>query len=122
MASKDKEVRLEQKAYLETKLNQRLSALADRDLKPGIIAKDPAVRKIRAEIRETDSRLMAITALEKKAEEMARIKAEKIAALKKEEGKKKKGKAEKEPETSKRQQKKKAKKETKAAKSEASSS
>jgi len=103
MASKDKQVRLDQKSYLEEKLNQRLTVLAGKGLLPEKIAKDVTVRKIRAKMRETEGRLKAIAELEKKMEEKARIKAEKMALPKKE---KKKKEAEKTPAESKRQKKK----------------
>jgi len=113
MASKSKASRLEQKAYWEEKLNKRVSFLTEKGLEPGKIAKDTGVKKIRAQMRETEARLKVISDLARKAEEMARIKAEKMA-----EPKKGKGKEEKEPKdvpaASKRQQKKKKKKESKA--------
>ncbi|NQT55089.1 MAG: hypothetical protein HQ551_02540 [Desulfobacteraceae bacterium] len=103
MASKDKQVRLDQKSYLEEKLNQRLTVLAGKGLLPERIAKDVTVRKIRAKMRETEGRLKVIAELEKKTEEKARIKVEKMALPKKE---KKKKEAEKVPVDSKRQKKK----------------
>ena len=110
MASKEKAARLEQRVYWEEKLNQRLSLMADKGAESEKIAKDTTVRKLRAKMRETDKRLMAIEEKEKKLEEMARVKAEKLAAPKKE----KKGKiSEEKPGKSKRQQKKKGKKEKK---------
>jgi len=113
MTSKSKEARIEQKTYWETKLEQRLGALAEKGVDPKKAAKDPAVKKIRAYLRETDARLKAISSLETKAEEMARKKAEKANAPKTEKGKKGKAKQEGQ-EVSKRQQKKKKKKEAKA--------
>ena len=113
MASKSKEAREGQKEYWGNKLNQRLSFLADKGFEPGKIAKDNTVRKIRAKIRETESRLKAIAGVEKKAKEMTRIKAEKAAVPKEEKGKKKKE-VEKSPKASKRQQKKKKKQESKS--------
>ena len=103
MASKDKQVRLDQKSYLEEKLNQRLTVLAGKGLLPERIAKDVTVRKIRAKMRKTEGRLKVIAELEKKTEEKARIKVEKTALPKKE---KKKKEAEKVPVESKRQKKK----------------
>lgn len=113
MASKSKEAREGQKEYWGNKLNQRLSFLADKGFDPGKIAKDAAVREIRAHIRETETRLKAIASAEKKVEEMARIKTEKAAAPKIEKGKKKKE-VEKATEVGKRQQKKKKKQESKS--------
>ena len=89
MASKDKQVRLDQKSYLEEKLNQRLTVLAGKGLLPERIAKDVTVRKIRAKMRKTEGRLKVIAELEKKTEEKARIKVEKTAPPKKEKKKKK---------------------------------
>ena len=113
MASKSKASRLEQKAYWEEKLNKRLSLLGERGLEPGKMAKDTGVRKIRAQMRETETRLKVISDLERKADEMERTRAEKMAGPKKERGKK-----EVEPEeaavTSKRQEKKRKKMEGKA--------
>ncbi len=112
MASKTKESRLNQKQFLEGKLQQRLSILAEKGLDPKQISKDTAVKKLRAEIRETNARLKAIKARETKLEEMAKAKAEKLAAPKQKKGKKEKE-AEDAQEMSKRQQKKKKKKEGK---------
>lgn len=111
MASKSKTSRLEQKAYLEKQLDERLSFLSEKGIEPGKISKDTGVKKIRAQIRETVGRLKVISDMERKVEEMARIKAEKMAAPKKEKGKKA---SDEVPAVSKRQKKKKKKSETKA--------
>jgi hypothetical protein len=113
MASKSKEAREGQKEYWGNKLNKWLSFLAEKGFEPEKIAKDTTVRKIRAKIRETESRLKTIAGVEKKTEEMAKIKAQKEAVPKEEKGKKKKE-VEKAPEASKRQQKKKKKQEIKS--------
>ena len=112
MSSKEKEARLEQRAYWEEKLNRRLSLLADKGAESKVIAKDTTERKLRAKKRATDKRLKVIEGKEKKLEEKAKIKAEKLAAPKKEKEKKRKISDEK-PAESKRQQKKKKKKESK---------
>ena len=109
MSSKTKESRTNQKMYWKDKLNQRLSLLGEKGLEPAKIAKDPTVRKLRAYIRETETRLRAIVDQEKKKEEMARMKAEKTSAPKKEKGEKKKD-LEPQAEDSKRQKIKKEKK------------
>ena len=84
--------------------------LEERGLETKKVVKDPAVKKIRAHLRETETRLKAISSREAQTEEMARKKTEKAAAPKEKKGRK--GKAEQEtPEMSKRQQKKKKKKE-----------
>ncbi len=90
MASKAKEVRLEQRSYVETKLNERLSALRVRGMDPRMIARDSAVRMLRAQLREADQRLRAIEEKEKKVEEMARRKAEKAAESKRDKRSRKK--------------------------------
>lgn len=109
MASKEKATRLEQRVYWEEKLNQRLSLLADKGAESEKIAKDTTVKKLRAKVRETNKRLRVIEGKEKKLEEMAKIKAEKLATPKKE---KKTKISEEKPAESKRQKKKKKKKES----------
>ena len=111
MTSKTKDARLEQKTYWESKLGERISVLSGKGLEPKELGKDTVVRKIRAKIRETDTRLKRIAALEAKVEEMARTKAE-AQALPKAPKEKKKKEAETQ-EVSKRQQKKQKKRETK---------
>ena len=88
MASKEKAARLEQKVHWEKKLNQRLSLLADRGAGSEKISKDTTVKQLRAKMRETDKRLRVIEEKEKKLEQMAKVKAEKLAVPKKEKGKK----------------------------------
>jgi len=104
MASKDKVVRDAQKVYVEGVLSRRLKALNESGIEPKEIAKDTSVRKIRAEIRKIGARLAVIDKKEKKIEEMARIKAEKMSIPKEEKAKETKV-AEETSETSKRQQK-----------------
>lgn len=110
MASKTKEARVEQRRQWDAQLAQRVSLLTGQGLDADTIAKDVTVRKLRAKIRETAHRLRTIEGKERKTEDMARIKAEKLAAPKiKKSGKKKA--AEEQAAESKRQQKKKKKKE-----------
>ena len=112
MPSKSEVARETQREYWQNKLNQRLSVLAEKELESSKIIKDATVRKMRAKIRETDGRLKAIADLEKKKEDMARLKAEKMAAPKEKKAGKKKEAAQTQG-TSKRQQKKKKKTESK---------
>jgi hypothetical protein len=112
MPSKSRESRETQKAYWESQRDLRLSDLAERDLDQAEILKDPALRKIKAQIRAADFRLRAIAALEAKQEQMKRTKDEKQSAPKEDKGKKK-ATAEEEPHLSKRQQKKQDKKKAK---------
>ena len=113
MVSKSLEARENQKEYWGSKLDQRLSFLTEKGFEPGKIAKDVTVRKLRAKMRETESRLKTIAIKKKKVEKMVRIKAEKAAAPKQEKGKNKKE-VGKTSEKSKRQQKKSKKKESKS--------
>lgn len=117
MASKTKEARLEQKAYFEKKLDDRLSLLAEQGFDSKQIPRDSAVKELRAQIRKTNDRLKVIADLEKKSDEMARLRAEKLAAPKEEKASKKKP-QEEEAQVSKRQKKKMAKKEEKEARAE----
>ena len=84
MGSKQKETVLGQKDYFETKLNERRSSLAEKELAPEIIAKDSNIKKIQSRIRETNVKLKAIAEIERKTEELAKIKAERLAAAQKE--------------------------------------
>jgi hypothetical protein len=112
MGSKSKEVRLNQQTYWNGKLDERIAILKARGLDSTKIAKDRAVRKIRAEIRRAGFRIQVVENQEKKALDMAEAKAKKASERKNK--KASKGKETQEPaEMSKRQQKKKAKKEKK---------
>jgi len=77
MASKDRAARKEQKLYWENQLSRRLEVLTEKGLEPGRIAKDPTVKKIRAKMRKTETRLRAIDELAKKNKEMIEAKAAK---------------------------------------------
>lgn len=105
MPSKAKEARLEQKNQVEAKLNERLNHLAEKGLEPQVIAKDIAVRKLRADLRKANERLTVIEANEKKLEQMAQAKQEKLNQPKKEKAKGQKE-TEEQAEVSKRQRKK----------------
>lgn len=105
MPSKAKEARLEQKVFVEAKLNERLATLAEQGLGPQAVAKDRAVRKLRADLRKANERLSVIEGKEKKVEDMARAKEEKSKEPKKEKTKKQDA-GEAQSEMSKRQKKK----------------
>ena len=113
MPSKTREARLEQKAYFEKKLEERLSLLGEKGLDSKQITRDAAVKKLRAQLRKTNDRLTVIDAREQKVAEMAKAKAEKSAAPKKKEKAPKKESQKDDAQMSKRQQKKRAKKEEK---------
>ena len=80
MASKLMKVREDQKAHWELKLKQRLDVLKGNGTSDSRIDKDTVVRKIKAKIKETASRIRAIIAKDEKIKEMARVKEEKKAA------------------------------------------
>ncbi len=82
MASKLKQTQLRRKEQYERKLNNRLALLAERKMEPARMNKDPLVKSLRAQIEATDARLKAIAALEKRAAELAKAKAEKAEAEK----------------------------------------
>ena len=113
MPSKTKEARLQQKTYFERKLAERLSLLGEKGLDSKQITRDSAVKKIRAQIRETNERLKAIEGREQKIEEMTKAKAEKSAVPKEKEKASKKKSKEEDGQESKRKQKKRAKKKEK---------
>ncbi len=114
MPSKSRIARENQKALWKSKLAERMEALISQGLSKEAILKDTALKQIRAKLRETEARLKAIAGRETKREEMARIKAEKLAAPKVD--KRKKGQAaEQSHQVSKRQMKKQKKKKGAAA-------
>jgi hypothetical protein len=112
MSSKSKNARQDQKAQWEQKLAQRVSMLNEKGFERETIGKDASVRMLRAKLRETGFRLKAISELEKRIEELQKMKTEKANVPKERKGKKGKD-VEQAPEASKRQQKKQKKKESK---------
>ncbi|MGZ5499489.1 MAG: hypothetical protein ACXWHI_12255 [Candidatus Aminicenantales bacterium] len=84
MGLRRKEIVTMQKASFEKNLKDRLARLAEKEIKDRPADKDPLVRKLKADIKATAKRLRKIVEDEKRTAEMARIKAEKAAAPKKE--------------------------------------
>jgi hypothetical protein len=84
MGLKRKQMLMRQKAYFEQKLLDRLSFLSGKGIKSPKADKDTLVRKLQANIRAVNKRLRLIADNEKRMEEMAKIKAERAAAPKKE--------------------------------------
>ena len=84
MGLKWKQIQMRQKAYVEQKLQNRLSFLSGKEIEAPKIDKDPLVRKLQANIRAVKYRLRLIADNEKRTEEMAKIKAERAAAPPKE--------------------------------------
>jgi len=85
MEMKRKPLHLRHKAMFEQELKDRLSYLAGKGIKPPKADKDPIVKKLKAEVKAVDRRLKLVAEHEKRSEEMAKIKAERAAAPKKEE-------------------------------------
>lgn len=90
MASESRETRLKQKAAWEMKLKKQLAHLAEKGLDENKIARDVLVKETKAKIKETNARLRAIDANEKRTAELAAIKAERLAKPKEEAPKAKK--------------------------------
>ena len=90
MGSKQKPAQLEHKVQFEKQLAERLAYLNDQGMEPERINKDMLVKKLKAKVKAINLRLKAIDAYDKRTEELAQIKAEKLAAPPKEsKGKKK---------------------------------
>lgn len=89
MGSKEKSTQLNIKAQIEKQLAERLAYLNDRGTETERINKDMHVKQLKAKVKAVNSRLKTIDAHEKKTEELARIKAEKLAAPRKESKEKK---------------------------------
>jgi hypothetical protein len=84
MGSNRKQILIRQQAYFEDKLKDRLSFLSGKGIKSPRADKDTLVRKLKADIRAAKNRLRVIADYEKQTEEMAKIKAERAAAPRKE--------------------------------------
>jgi hypothetical protein len=98
MEPKRKPILMKQKAYFEQKLKDRLSFLSGKGIKPPQTGKDTIVRKFEATIKAVNRRLRTIADQEKKTEELAKMKAERAAAPKKDQEGGKGEKAKKAPE------------------------
>jgi hypothetical protein len=107
MASKSKETRLKQKATLETKMQKRLALLAEQGMDEKMIARDVLIKELKANLKETQVRLRAIAANEKRTQDLAAMKAERLAKPKEETPKAKKAAPEPPPEAKPKKKKKK---------------
>ena len=107
MASESKETRLKQKAVLEAKLQKRLALLAEKGLDEKKIARDVLVKQLKGELKAIAARLRAIAAHVKRTEELAAMKAERLAKPKEEAPKAKKAAQEPPPEAKAKKKKKK---------------
>ena len=91
MSSESKETRLRQKAEWEMKLQRRLALLAGKGVDEKKIARDVLVKELQSKITESQRRLRAIAAVEKRTGELAAAKAERLAKPKEEAPRAKKG-------------------------------
>ena len=86
MASKLKTTQMGRKEQYERRLANRLALLSEKKTEPSMIAKDPLVKNLRANIKASDLRLKAIAKIEQRTADLAKKKAEKVeneAALRK---------------------------------------
>jgi hypothetical protein len=83
MGLKRKQIVMRQKATFEQELKDRMSFLSGKGVKSPQTDRDPLVKKLKADIKASKRRLSRITEEEKRTEEMARVKAERAAAPKK---------------------------------------
>jgi len=84
MGLKRKQMLIQQQAYFEQKLKDRLSFLSGKGIKSPRADKDTLVRKLQADIRAVKNRLGVIVDNEKRTEEMAKIREKRAAAPQKE--------------------------------------
>jgi len=80
MASKNKDVRIEQRRMLEKKLELRLTKLAADGVAKEKAQSDSIVKNLKSKIRETNARIAAFEKNIKKAQDLAKAKEEKLAA------------------------------------------
>lgn len=87
MASKSKNVRMEQLRIFEKKLAIRLQQLDQKGIDKEKASKDPLVKSLKSKIRETNARIAAIDKFVQRVQELAKAKAQKLAdeSMKKEE-------------------------------------
>lgn len=81
MASKSKNVRIEQLRVFEKKLALRLQQLEKKGISKEKAQNDPLVKSLKSKIRETNVRIAAIDKFVLKVQELAKAKAAKLAEL-----------------------------------------
>jgi len=79
MASKSKDVRIEQRRLLEKKLELRLQKLAGLGIAPEKVKSDALVKNLKSQIRETNVRIAAIDKNTAKIQELKQAKEKKLA-------------------------------------------
>jgi hypothetical protein len=80
MASKSKNVRIEQLRVIEKKLELRLAKLAADGISKDQVQKDAVVKNLKSKIRETNVRIAAFDKNIQKTQALAKAKEEKLAA------------------------------------------
>jgi hypothetical protein len=85
MSLKKKQIIAQQKAEFEAQLAKRLTFLKDKGLEGKRVEKDTIARKLKASIKAMNGRLKFFTDNEKITEDMAKVKAERLAAPKEKE-------------------------------------
>jgi DNA-directed RNA polymerase specialized sigma54-like protein len=83
MGSKQEETAVGHKAYYEVKLNERRSYLVEKGIDPQGIAKDTILKNLKSKVKKMNLRMAALAAIKKRTEELAKIKADRLAAPKK---------------------------------------
>jgi hypothetical protein len=81
MASKSKDVRIEQLRLFEKKLNMRLEQLTQKGISKEKAQKDSIVKSLRSKIRETNIRIATIEKSVQQTQELANAKEQKLAEL-----------------------------------------
>lgn len=79
MASKSKNVRLEQLRVFEKKLALRLQQLDQKGISKEKVQKDPIVKSLKSKIRETNVRIAALEKFVQLNQKLAQAKAQKLA-------------------------------------------
>jgi len=102
MGMKKKEVQLRHQADSEKGLQNRIAFLSGKGIEAPRIDKDPIVRKWKAEIKQAKNRLRRIADHEKRTEDIAEVKAARVAAPAKEPESAKAGKPKKAPQEAKK--------------------
>jgi hypothetical protein len=90
MTSLSRETRQKQLVEWEAKLHKRQTLLGEKGFDATRIARDIGVRELKSKIRESQARLQAISAAEKRTAELAATKAQRLAQPKEEAPKAKK--------------------------------
>jgi hypothetical protein len=81
MASKSKDVRIEQLKIFQKRLDLRLQQLAQKGISEKDAQRDPLVKSLKSKIRETNVRIAAFEKFIKLTEALAQAKVQKLAEL-----------------------------------------